>query len=544
VGRDENFFELGGHSLLATQVISRVRAVFGVEIDLRRLFAEPTARGFSKGIEEHLRAGEGMTVPPLVKAEREQFNGLLPLSFAQQRLWFLQQLEPGSGFYNMPMAVRLKGELDIAALERTLSEIVRRHEVLHTRFVSVGGEPRQEVRADARVNLAVVDLSKLDETERDAAVKQAARAESGEPFDLAHGPLLRIKLLRLSDEEHVALLTMHHIVSDGWSMGVLIKEVATLYDAFRKGEESPLKELPIQYGDFAVWQRGWLQGQQLEQHLDYWRRQLPGKLPVLELPADRPRPAVPTYRGAQLTCRLSPGLSAGLKEFSRREGVTLFMTLLAAFQTLLYRYTGLARVIVGSPIANRSRVETESLIGVFINQLVFPSEPGKNSRFRDFLKTVKQTCLGAYAHQDLPFERLIEELQPVRNGSHSPLFQVEFGIQNAPLPQASLPSLLLEALNVENETSRYDLTLWAADGGELTESWTYNSDLFDAPTIDRMAKRFTVLLESILANPETRLSNLAMLTEEENAERKLRATQTEKRALRKLTATRQNSSPL
>jgi amino acid adenylation domain-containing protein len=542
VARDENFFELGGHSLLATQVISRVREVFGVEVELRRLFAEPTVRGLSRNIEEQLRAGAGVTVPALRQlnaAEREQWGGELPLSFAQQRLWFLDQWEPGSAFYNMPAAVRLKGELRVGALERTLSEIVRRHEVLRTRFVSVSGEPRQEVMPAADVTLAATDLGSLSETEREAAVREAAIAESRDPFDLAMGPMLRVKLLRLGEEEHVVLLTMHHIVSDGWSMGVLIKEVATLYEAYSQDAESPLTEPPIQYSDFAVWQRGWLQGEELERQLEYWRKQLGGELPVLELPADRARPAAPSYRGAQLSFRLSPEVSAGLKELSRREGVTLFMTLLAAFQTLLFRYTGQERIIVGSPIANRNFIQTEGLIGVFINQLVFPCEPGRNPLFSDFLKNVKQVCLGAYAHQDLPFEKLIEELQPVRDTSRPPLVQVEFGIQNAPTPPMKLSNLKLEALNLANETSRYDLTLWMSEWtGALTGWWTYNTDIFDQSTIVKMENHFSVLLESIVRNPATRLTNLEMLTEEEKADIRLKSTHTEESALRKLSAAR------
>jgi amino acid adenylation domain-containing protein len=542
VGHDENFFELGGHSLLATQVISRVREVFEVEVELRRLFAEPTVRGFSRVVEEALRQGAGLSVPALQRVPDEelaQWQDLLPMSFAQQRLWFLNQLEPDSPFYNMPAAVRLKGELRVDALERTLSEIVRRHEVLRTRFVNTGGEPRQEVLPPAEVKLAITDLGHLSESDREIAVHEMATTEIRKPFDLSHGPLLRVKLFRLGEQEHVVVLTMHHIVSDGWSIGVLIKEVGTLYDAYSRGEESPLAELPVQYKDFAVWQRGWLQGEELERQFDYWRKLLGSELPVLELPADRPRPAKPSYHGAQLLYRLSPELTAGLNELSRTEGVTLFMTLLAAFQTLLFRYTGQERIIVGSPIANRNFIETESLIGVFINQLALPSEPGRNPLFTDFLKTVKQVCLGAYAHQDLPFEKLIEELQPVRDTSRPQVFQVEFGIQNAPTATMRLPNLNLEPLKLENETSRYDLTLWMAEGSsQMTGLWTYNTDIFDQATIERMANHYSVLLESILKNPAARLTNLEMFTEDEKAEKKLKTTHTEERALRRLSAAR------
>src|SRR6185312_15008024 len=292
VGRAENFFELGGHSLLATQVISHVREMFGVEVELRRLFEQPTVRDFSRNIEAALRAGAGVTAPPLQRVgveEREQWDGLLPLSFAQLRLWFLDQLEPGSASYNVPLAVRLTGELNVAALERTLSELVRRHEVLRTRFANAGGEPRQEVLPATPIKLAVSDLSVLAEAEREAAVFAGINAESWKPFDLAHGPM-RVRLLRLSDAEHVVLLTLHHIVSDGWSLGVLIREVASLYAAYSEGAESPLPELKVQYSDFAVWQRGWLQGAELERQLGYWREQLGSDLPAVELPTDHARP--------------------------------------------------------------------------------------------------------------------------------------------------------------------------------------------------------------------------------------------------------------
>ena len=462
VGRDENFFELGGHSLLATQVISRVRQAFGVEIGLRRLFEEPTVRRLAHSIGDQLRAGAGVTVPALRRfgvEEREQWSGVLPLSFAQQRLWFLDQLEPGSTSYNMPMAVRLHGNLNVPALEQTLTEIVRRHEVLRTRFVNVDDEPRQEVLEAEDVKLAITDLSSLDQEEREAAVREAATVESSEPFDLANGPMLRVKLLRLSDEEHVVLLTMHHIAGDGWSMGVLTREVATLYAAYSQGEESTLAELPVQYGDFAVWQRGWLQGAELERQLAYWREQLGGELPVLELPADRPRPAMQSYRGAHTGFRLSPEVSAGLKELSRREGVTLFMTLLAAFQTLLHRYSGQDDVVVGSPVAGRNYAETEGLIGFFVNTLALRADMRDEPTFVEFVKRVKEACLGAYAHQDVPFEKLVEELQPERDLSRSPLFQTMFILQNTSRQQLELPGLKLSGVGGENATAKFDLTL-------------------------------------------------------------------------------------
>ena len=362
----------------------------------------------------------------MARAER------LPLSFAQQRLWFLDQLEPGSSFYNIPAAVRLHGVLNVAALERTLSEVVRRHEVLRTHFMAVDGEPVQVIEAAAPLQLEVLDLSALEEEAREAEVLRLAQLEASRPFDLWRGPLLRVGLLRLGKEEHVALVTMHHIVSDGWSMGVFINEVATLYAAYVRGEESPLEELPIQYADFAHWQRGWLQGEVLAAQLDYWRAELADAPTVIDLPIDKPRPPVQTYRGAYQPLQLSAALSAQLRDLSRRHGATLFMTLLAAFDLLLCRYAGQEQVLVGTPIANRNRSEIEGLIGFFVNTLVLRGDVRGNPSFSELLRRVRETALSAYAHQDLPFEKLVEELQPERDMSRSPLFQVMFVLQNAP----------------------------------------------------------------------------------------------------------------
>ena len=513
VARNESFFELGGHSLLATQVISRVREVFGVEVGLRRLFEEPTLGGFSRSIEEELRAGAGVTVPALERLgaeEREQWGSLLPLSFAQQRLWFLDQLERGNPFYNSFKAVRLKGELNVEALERTLSEIVRRHEVLRTRFVNAGGEPRQEVLPPVPIKLSVTEVY------QEAWVRDLVTAESSEPFDLATGPMLRVKLLRLSAEDHVVLLTMHHIVSDGWSMGVLIKEVATLYATYSQGADSPLTELPIQYSDYAIWQRGWLQGEELERQLTYWREQLGGELPVLELPTDHARPAMPSYRGAHLGFRLSPELSEALKELSRREGATLFMTLLAAFQTLLHRYSGQDDIVVGSAVAGRNYAETEGLIGFFVNTLALRTDLSGEPTFVELLRRVKQVSLGAYAHQDVPFEKLVEELQPERDTSRTPLFQTMFALQNVPHEALHLPGLTLSWVGGESATAKFDLLMALQERGAALEgSLEYSTDLFDEARMAQMLRHFEVLLQGIAANPEQRLWELPLLGAEE-----------------------------
>ena len=521
VGRDENFFELGGHSLLATQVVSRVREVLGVEVELRSLFEAPTVRGLSRSIEEELRAGEGLVVPPLQReaAKRERWGGLLPLSFAQQRLWFLDQLAPESASYIIPAAVRLKGELNVEALERTLSDIVRRHEVLRTRFVSVGGEPRQQVLEAEPVSLLVTDLSGLEETEREAAVQEAVTLDSHDLFDLANGPLLRVKLLRLGTEEHVVLLTMHHIVSDGWSMGLLIKEVATLYEAYSRGEESPLTALPVQYGDFTMWQQGWLQGEELEEQLRYWRRQLGGELPVLELPTDRPRPESQSYRGSQRIFKLNDEVADAVKALSRREGVTLFMTLLAAFQTLLYRYTQIPDILIGTAIAGRTHKQTEPLLGCFVNTLVLRTDLSGNPPFSNLLRRVREVTLNAYAHQAVPFEKLVEELQPERRLSHTPLFQVAFGVQNTPQITLDLPGLQLSRIAAPNEMGRFELTVWVVETADgMRVRWSYNTDLFDESRIERMQSHYETLLRSIVADPETALNSLDMLTPAEKDE--------------------------
>ena len=428
--------------------------------------------------------------------------GGLPLSFAQQRLWFIDQLEPGTAAYNIPGAVRLSGVLDVAALERSFTEIVRRHEALRTRFETIEGAAVQVIDEAAAVVLRCVDLRSTVAAEREGAARREAEAEAQRPFDLQAGPLLRVLLLQLEEEEQVLVVTMHHIVSDGWSMGIFIRELASLYGAYRSGAETPLAELPLQYADFAVWQRGWLQGAVLEQQLEYWREQLGGRLPVLELPADRPRPAVRSYGGANYSFRLSGELSAGLRELSQREGVTLFMTLLAGFQSLLSRYTGQEEIVVGTPIANRTRGEVEGLIGFFVNTLVLRTDLSGGVSFRQLLGRVRETALGAYTHQDVPFEQLVEELRPERDLSHTPLFQVMFVLQNTPPQQGlEMPGLSLAMQAVESVTAKFDLTLSLAEGdGGLGATFEYNTDLFEERTMERLARHFEMLLAGIVAD--------------------------------------------
>jgi amino acid adenylation domain-containing protein len=514
VGVEESFFELGGHSLLATRVVSRIRDVFGIEVPLRALFEGPTVAELAGRVEEMRSAGLPV-IPPVAPTER---TGALPLSFAQERLWFLDRLEPGSAVYNIPAALRVAGALDQAALERSLGEIVRRHEALRTVFAEVDGAAVQVIAPFAGFALPVEDLSALGEADREAAVKRRAVVEARRGFDLSAGPLFRAALLRLGEEDHVLLLTMHHAVSDGWSMGVLFRELSLLYEAYREGRESPLPELPVQYADYAAWQRQQLAGEVLDRQLAYWRERLAGAPELLELPTDRPRPPVQTYRGATVPVELSPELLERLQALGRSEGATLYMTLLGAFQVLLSKYAGSEDVVVGSPIAGRTRGEVEELIGLFVNTLVLRTDLSGNPSFREVLGRVREATLGAYAHQDVPFEKLVAELQPERSMSHSPLFQVLFTLQNTGNGGGALAGLNVSAVGAERATAKFDLSLTlTATAQGLRGELTYSTDLFERATVDRMLGHLERVLEQVAADADVRLSRLELLGEAERA---------------------------
>nr|QEO74431.1 condensation domain-containing protein [uncultured bacterium] len=504
VGAHDDFFELGGHSLLATQVVSRVRQVFGLEVPLARIFDAPTVAGFAAIVAGVLEQRTGPPEPPL---EAVPHDAGMPLSFAQERLWFLDQLQPGSSAYNLPAAVRMTGQLDPQTLAAALGELVRRHETLRTTF---GSGPVQIISEPDGWTLPKIDLRGLPEPLREAEALRLAGENAGEPFDLERGPLLRTRLLALGPEEHVLLFNVHHIVSDGWSMGVLVREVVALY------EGSPLPPLPIQYADFAAWQRRWLSGEVLAAQLRYWKEQLAGAPPLLELPTDRLRPAVRSGQGAACGLELPSGTAAALRDLSRREGATLFMTLMAAFAALLGRHTRQTDISIGSPIANRNRAEIEPLIGFFVNTLVLRVGLEGNPTFTDLLARVRQTSLGAYAHQDLPFEKLVEHLSPERSLGHTPLFQVVLVLQNAPLGTLELPDLSFEPLEIELRTAKFDLGLsWGEDQGRLLGRVEYSLDLFDASTIQRLIGKVRLLLETLAADPTRRLSELPLLAPSE-----------------------------
>jgi amino acid adenylation domain-containing protein len=507
VGVTDNFFELGGHSLLATQVVSRVRKEFAVELPVRSLFESPTIAGFALQIERALRPEGHLTEEP-IKPRRHKEHP--PLSFAQQRLWFFQHFQPNSTLYHIPAAAQLFGPLNIAALEESFNEVIARHEALRTSFVAIKAQPVQFISADAKpLVLPVVDLSELSEVARKTETDRLTRNDVETPFNLGAAPLLRVTLLRRSAEEHELLITMHHIISDGWSVAVLIRELSSLYSAFVARERSPLAPLRLQYADFSEWQRQWLDGEVLERQLGYWREQLGGELAVLQLPADHPRPALPSYRGGRCAVELPVELTAALEALSRRQGVTLFMMLYAAFVALLYRYSGQQQIVTGTAIANRNRVETEELIGFFVNALALRVDCDGGERFVELLQRVKEVTLGAYAHQDVPFERVVQELGVVRDLSRNPLFEVMFTLQNQPQAVVGMAGLTVELAEIDTETAKFDLNVALGRVGERVIGYfQYSADLFTQQRVARMVGHYEQVLAGIVADAEQRISDL------------------------------------
>src|SRR5215213_67791 len=482
-------------------VSSRVKSLSPDERSSLVMQLKRKVRGAQRGVDHTIR--------------RRESRIDAPLSLAQQRLWFLHQLDPGNDPYYLPFYYRLTGPLDVAALERGLNEVIRRHEILRTVFREKDGKVAQSVLPSFHLALPKFDLSELSRTKVAGEVQCLVDAEAARPFNLEQGPLLRAMLLRRSDEEHGLSLVIHHIVMDGWSMDIFMGELIALYEAFSANEPSQLAELPLQYADFAAWQREWITGGVLEEQLAYWRKQLHGNLPMLAVPTDHPRPSRMTYRGADGDFELTQDLIERLNELGHREGATLFMTLMAALLSLLHRYTGQEDIILGTAIAGRNHAEIEKLIGFFINTLVLRTDLSGNPSFRELLGRVREVALGAYEHQDVPFEKLVEELQPERDMSRHPFFQVMVNFQNAPAEIPTSRGLKITPKDVGDQT-RFDLELhlWVVPEG-LIGNFIYNTDLFEASTIARMLRHFETLLQGVAANPEARLSELPLLTREE-----------------------------
>ncbi|NIM12224.1 MAG: amino acid adenylation domain-containing protein, partial [Candidatus Aminicenantes bacterium] len=518
IGIEDDFFELGGDSLLANQCIARIREELEIELSLRKFFENPCIESLVKVSEP----GE-VGVPRLRPMPKE---GKIPLSFSQERLWFLQCLDPGSMAYYVPRVIRIKGEPDIELVERVITEIIRRHEILRTVFPTTDGEAVQRIREPYAFQLPIIDFSGLSEEEQGKKVSQWLEEEGQRGFNFQDGPMMRITLLKVKEKEYILVLTEHHLIHDGWTQEVLLKEFIILFTAYSQGKPSPLAELPIQYADFAIWQRNHLKGEVLERHLDYWKNKLSGLAPVLELPADRPRPAVISGKGAMKDIRLSRELSDSLRKYSKERGTTLFMTMLAVFKVLVYRYTGCEDICVGTGAANRKHKELEGMLGMLINTLALRTFVTGDLSFEACRERVKTTCMEAYEHEDTPFEKVVEVIRPERSLSYTPIFQVIFSFMDIRGVEIVLPGLELQAEVSHNRSSKFDINVVVVpplertpgnenEPGEILIEWEYSTDLFDAETIDRMIGHYNRLLEEIIRRPTVPIAVLPMLAQEE-----------------------------
>ncbi|MDB9526778.1 amino acid adenylation domain-containing protein, partial [Oscillatoria sp. CS-180] len=524
IGRHDNFFDLGGHSLLATRVVAQVRQAFDVELPLRSLFEQPTLSQLAAVIETLKAEGNTELHQPIQPIDR---SGPLPLSDAQQRQWVLAQLEPNSPFYSIPTAVRVQGALSVDLLQHSLEQIIQRHESLRTAFKDADGQARIEIHTEVEIEIPLIDLTGLNEANQREQVREQLQREARTPFNLSQAPLLRMRLLRLAEDDHVVLLSLHHIVTDGWSMGILVRELVQVYDALRLGQAASLPPLPIQYVDYAAWQ----QQQPQDRHLEYWQQQLQNVPPLLELPTDYPRPAVQSFAGDTYEFKLSAHQTQALQTLSQQQGTTLFMTLLAAFQVLLHRYSGVTDIVIGTPIANRPHTELEELVGMFVNTLVLRTDLSGNPRFEDLLRRVRDVALDTYAHQSVPFEQVMEALDVPRSWSHAPLFQVMFVLQNAgsalalegrSLTIANPPltdfdtALEWQPLSMPSNTAKFDLTLSIKlEERGLKGTLEYRTDLFTADTIHRMAGHLRQLLQAIPQQLTSPIAALPMLAKGE-----------------------------
>ncbi len=516
LGVEENFFEIGGHSLLATQIASRLREHFKAPVAVRSVFESPSIAELAKRMDTARREEQGIIPPPITTVAR---NGNLPLSFAQERLWVLDQIEPNNPLYNIPRTLRLRGPLRVDALQRAINEIVRRHESQRTTFAVRDGNPVQVITNEVTIPLIVRDLMSIPEHSREDEARQNAVEEAMRPFDLTTPPLVRGLLLRLAPDDHVLQLTMHHIISDAWSAGIFLQELGVLYEAYSAGNPSPLPELKIQYADYAAQERAWLQGDVLEKQLAFWRNRLRGVPPVLDLPLDRERPKVRTFAGACEMLQIPAAKLSALKQLATQEGATLFMALMALYQTMLAKYSGEEQIVVGTDLANRTMPETERMIGFFINLLAVRTDLSGNPTFRSLLGRVREGLLESYAHQEVPFPKIVQEVQPERSATHNPIVQSLFVMQNIPRSKRELGELKVEPFEVPVTTSKFDMAVFVAERPDgLLGYWVYGTELFDRATIQRMLRHFENLLDAAIADPDARLSSLAMLSAEEVAQ--------------------------